>query len=400
MNNPKKVIVTGISGQDGSYMVDYLLANTDHEIYGMVRRTSNPNYENVEHNFNNPRFNLIYGDLSDSSSIDKVVSNIKPDYFINLAAQSFVKSSWDLPEMTMDVNSTGVMRCLESIVKYCPDCRFYNAGSSEEFGKVEYSPQDENHPFRPQSPYGASKVSARQVVRTYRASFNLYAIQGILFNHESPRRGEEFVTRKITKGVARIKHELDNKNFEPIPIELGNLDAKRDWSHAKDFVESIWIMLNQEEYNENIWKNNPRFKNFNNIDIINIKNGLVGLNDNSLESFLSKDIKEYVISSDETHSIKEFVELAFNAAGIEGVWHGEKENTKYLLSDDGFLATKRCVPLVVVNPEFYRPAEVELLLGDSTKARNELGWKPKYNLNQLIQEMVENDIKKYEKDNS
>lgn len=368
----KKVIVSGCSGQDGSYMVDYLLANTDYQIYGMVRRSSNPNYENVRHNFNNPRFSLITGDLSDSSSIDKVISSIKPDYFINLAAQSFVKTSWDLPEMTMDVNSTGVMRCLESIVKHCPACRFYNAGSSEEFGKVEYSPQDENHPFRPQSPYGASKVSARQVVRTYRESFNLYAIQGILFNHESPRRGEEFVTRKITKGVARIKHELDNKNFEPIPIELGNLEAKRDWSHAKDFVESIWMMLNQPE-----WETG--------------KNGIRGL---------LLQPKEYVISSNETHSIKEFVELAFNAAGIKGVWHGEKENTVYLLSHDGKLATKRAVYLVTVNPKFYRPAEVELLLGDSSKARKELGWKPKYNLNQLVQEMVDNDIKKYEKYNT
>ncbi len=368
MNNVKKIIVTGITGQDGSYMVDYLLSNTNFNIFGMVRRSSNPNFENVQHNFNNPRFSLIYADLSDSSSIDKMISTVKPDYFINLAAQSFVKASWDVPEMTMDVNSTGVMRCLESIVKHCPTCRFYNAGSSEEFGKVEYSPQDENHPFRPQSPYGASKVSARQVVRTYRESFNLYAIQGILFNHESPRRGEEFVTRKITKGVARIKHELDNKNFEPIPIELGNLEAKRDWSHAKDFVESIWMMLNQPLW-KTVWSKEE--------------------NSISTKLFNVTDLKEYVISSNETHSIKEFVELAFNAAGIKGVWHGEKENTKYLFSRDGILATKRAIPLVVVNPKFYRPAEVELLLGNSIKARAELGWAPKYNLDQLIQEMVE-----------
>lgn len=375
-NIKKKVIISGISGQDGSYMVDYLLENTDHEIYGMIRRSSNPNYENVQHNFNNPRFNLIYGDLSDSSSIDKVVYSIRPDYFINLAAQSFVKSSWDLPEMTMDVNATGVMRCLESIYKYVPQCRFYNAGSSEEFGKVKYSPQDENHPFRPQSPYGASKVSARQIVRVYRESYNLYAIQGILFNHESPRRGEEFVTRKITKGVARIKYLIDN-NLTYNPIELGNLDAKRDWSHAKDFVKSIWLMMNQEI---------PRV--FGGFDL-SLK----------AKSWKNEFLKEYVISSNETRSIKEFVELAFNAAGIKGMWDGEKENAKFLYTKNIINPIRGMNSLVIVNPKFYRPAEVELLLGDSSKARKELGWKPEYNLNQLIKEMVDSDIKNYEKSN-
>lgn len=364
----KKVLCTGCSGQDGSYMVDYLLENTDHEIYGMVRRAAKPDYSNIKEALKNDRFKLVVGDLSDSQSIDKVVSKVKPNYFINFGAQSFVASSWELPEMTMDVNSSGVVRCLESIIKYVPNCRFYNAGSSEEFGKVEYSPQDENHPYRPQSPYGASKVSARQVVRTYRESFNLYAIQGILFNHESPRRGEEFVTRKITKGIARIKYAIDN-NIPFQPIELGNLEARRDWSHAKDFVVGIWAMLNQPT-----WETGT--------------NGIRGL---------LLQPKEYILSSDETHSIREFIELAFKEANINGEWLKEpiiNNNLEYKI-DSYCLFPNFTKRLVIINPKFYRPADVELLLGDSTKARTELGWKPKYNFQQLVAEMVSEDIKNY-----
>ena len=337
-------------------MADYLLANTDYEIYGMIRRTSKPDLGNLKKALSNPRFKVVIGDLSDSVSIDNLVNEIKPDYFINLAAQSFVASSWHIPEQTFDVDAIGVIRCLEAIRKHSPQCKFYGAGSSEEFGDVVFSPQTMEHPARARSPYGAAKIAARQITKVYRESFNMYAIQGLLFNHESERRGEEFVTRKITLGVAKIHHAIKNDKFGFEPIELGNLDAKRDWSHAEDFVEGIWLMLNQE---------NP---------------------------------KEYLFSSNETHSIREFIELAFAAAGIRGVWSnltGKPEGEEYLLSDDGFLATKRYVPLVRVNSKFYRPAEVSLLHGDSTAARKELAWKPKNSFNDLVNRMVKSDIENY-----
>jgi len=385
----KKVVVTGVTGQDGSHMVDYLLENTEHDIFGMVRRASKPDYSNLAGALKNPRFQLIVGDLSDSQSVDKVVEKVKPDYFINLGAQSFVASSWEVPEQTLDVNATGVMRCLEAIIRHVPNCRFYNAGSSEEFGDVQYSPQDEKHPLRARSPYGASKIAARQVVKTYRESFNLYAVQGILFNHEGPRRGEEFVTRKITKGVARIKYAIDN-NLPFKPIELGNLDAKRDWSHAKDFVDGIWRMLNQE-----------------------CRKGFMGkyygdrldcgrsTEEAWYREWYAKNIKEYVLSSNETHSIREFIELAFKEAGFSGWWVGvgvgeRYEAQKYLSDKDNTSACFMENPVLVkVNPEFYRPAEVDLLLGDSSLARKELGWSPKYNFQSLVKEMVAEDIKSY-----
>ena len=239
-----KIIVTGVLGQDGANMVEYLLKNTAAEIYGMIRRSSNPNFVNCNGFISNPRFNLVYGDLSDSVSIDNLVREIQPDYFINFGAQSFVGCSWTIPLQTFDINATGVARCLEAIRRFKPNCRFYSAGSSEEFGDVATIPQDINHPIRPRSPYGASKAACRHLVKVYRESYNLYAIHGILFNHEGTKRGEEFVTRKITNGVARIHHAINNgKSFEP--IELGNLDAKRDWSDSEDFVDGVWKMLNQ-----------------------------------------------------------------------------------------------------------------------------------------------------------
>ena len=259
----KKVFVTGVLGQDGANMVEYLINNTDHDIFGMVRRSSNPNFINCKSFLKNSRFKLVYGDLSDSVSIDSLVQEIQPDYFINFGAQSFVGCSWEIPLQTFDTNATGVARCLEAIRKHKPTCRFYSAGSSEEFGDVAYAPQDISHPIRPRSPYGASKAAARHIVKVYRESYNLYAVHGILFNHEGTKRGEEFVTRKITKGVARIKKAIDNnKTFDP--IELGNLDSKRDWSDSEDFIDGVWKMLNQEK---------P---------------------------------KDYVLSSNETHSIREF----------------------------------------------------------------------------------------------
>lgn len=382
---------------DGSTMADYLLENTGHDIYGAVRRSSNPDYSNLSKVLNNPRFQLVTFDLSDSQSVDKAIEKVRPDYFINLAAQSFVASSWELPEQTFDINATGTMRCLESIVRYAPNCRFYNAGSSEEFGDVQYSPQDEKHPLRARSPYGASKIAARQIVKTYRESYNLYAIQGYLFNHEGPRRGEEFVTRKITKGIARIKYCIDN-NLLFLPIELGNLDAKRDWSHSKDFVDGIWKMLNQDIYSfetknslewyrgNSTWHPRSSQRDISKVDI----------KSKTEQEFLSKNISEYVLSSNETHSIREFIELAFRYAGINGAWVGSGQNERFLITT--YIGDKRDLAsgvLVAINPKFYRPAEVDLLLGDSSLARKELGWKPKYSFHDLVKEMVLNDIEKY-----
>ena len=343
----KKVIITGVTGQDGSYMVDHLLKNTNYFIYGICRRNSNPNFINIKHNLNNPRFKILTADLADSSSIDEVVKKISPDYFINFAAQSFVGSSWEIPLQTFDVTALGVLRCLEAIRKYASHCKFYSAGSSEEMGDVIYSPQDLNHPIRARSPYGAAKASSRHLTKVYRESYDLYAIHCILYNHESERRGEEFVTRKITKNIARIHHAIKN-NEDFAPLELGNLEAKRDWSHAQDFVEAIWVMLNQDK---------P---------------------------------KEYILSSNEAHTVREFVEKSFMHANIAGFWHGEKENEKFI----GIINNKERV-LLKVNPEFYRPAEVDLLLGDSTKARNELNWSPKISFDKLVERMIKSDIENY-----
>ena len=341
----KRVIVTGVTGQDGSHMVDYLLANTDYKIYGGVRRLSVKNHINIEH-IKDPRFELFDFDLTDPHTIQHAVSEINPHYFINFAAQSFVAGSWSFPWQTFTTDATAVLTVLETLRQNCKYCRFYNAGSSEEFGDVQYEPQDENHPLRPRSPYAAGKCAARHIVKVYRESYGLYAVQGWLFNHEGVRRGEEFVTRKITKNVARIKNHLDTKlsieRFDP--IKLGNVDAKRDWSDAEDFVDGVWKMLNQKE---------PR---------------------------------DHVLSSNETHTIREFVEEAFNYAGFHRSlcrWDGSGEDEKYFHGDD-------C--LVQINPVFYRPAEVDILLGDSTKARNDLGWEPKTSFLNLVKKMVDNDL--------
>jgi GDPmannose 4,6-dehydratase len=340
----KKVIITGVTGMDGSYMADYLLKNTDHTIVAGIRRLSNSNHKNIEHLKDNPRFKLIDLDTTDSNNTEEVIRNENPDYFINFAANSFVGNSWTMPVNHMQTNCMAVLSQLEAIRKFAPNCKYYNAGSSEEFGDVITVPQSESHPLRPRSPYGASKASARMLVKVYRDSYNLYAIQGWLFNHEAERRGVEFVTRKITTNVARIRHCIKSGSYF-LPLELGNIDAKRDWSHAIDFVEGIWLMLNQE---------NP---------------------------------KEYVLSSNETHTVREFVEKAFKFAGIDGLWSGEGINEKYVLSN------KPDITLMQINEKFYRPAEVELLLGDSTLAREELNWTPKISFDELVKKMVENDLK-------
>ncbi len=356
--NMKKVLITGVTGMDGSLMADYLLKHTDNFIVGGIRRLSVPNHKNIEHLIGHPRFKLIDLDITDAINVALVIKEERPDYFINFAANSFVGNSWTMPVNHFTTNCLSVLYQLEAIRKYAPNCHYYNAGSSEEFGDVVTVPQSESHPLRPRSPYGAAKASSRHLVKVYRESYNLYAIQGWLFNHEGIRRGEEFVTRKITKGVARIKHAIENKlPFEP--LELGNLDSTRDWSDAEDFVDGIWKMLNQE------------FP------------------------------KEYVLSSNETHSIKEFVELAFLSAGIHGVWVGEKLDTLYLLPNaDAEYCEFASIKLVKINEKFYRPAEVEILYGDSSKARTELNWQPKISFKNLVKKMVENDIKEYAKTHS
>jgi GDPmannose 4,6-dehydratase len=348
INNRKTIVVTGVTGQDGSHMVDFLLKNTDYLIFGGVRRLSVYNHENIRH-IKSDRFYLINFDLTDSHAISRTVEKLQPDYFINFAAQSFVASSWDFSKQTWHTNSTAVLDILEAIRLYKPSCRLYQAGSSEEFGNVEYSPQDESHPLKPRSPYGASKAASRQLVKVYRESYGIYAIQGWLFNHEGTRRGEEFVTRKISKNIARIYNAIkNNEDFQP--LELGNIEAKRDWSDAEDFVEGVWMMVNQDKYNLNY----------------------------------SGEPKEYIFSSNETHTIREFAEKAFACAGINGEWIGEKEHEVFLSKDKKIL--------IQINSKFYRPAEVELLLGNSNKARRELNWAPKISFDKLIEKMVKWDI--------
>jgi GDPmannose 4,6-dehydratase len=339
----KRVLVTGVTGQDGPNMVDYLLQNTDHLVYGMTRRSSNINLSNCESFLNNERFQLVYGDLTDSFSVAKLVQEIQPDYFINFAANSFVGCSWDMPEHVMDTNALGTIRCLEAIRRYQPKCRFYSAGSSEEMGDVDYSPQDKAHPPKPRSPYGVSKVASRFLTKVYRESYDIFAVHGILFNHEGIRRGEEFVTRKITKGVAAIKSAMD-QGKEFMPLLLGNVDSKRDWSDSEDFMDGIWLMMNQDT---------P---------------------------------KEYILSSNETHTVKEFVSLAFQEAGIPGLWSGEGLNEKFRIYAENKI-------LAEISEEFYRPCEVNILHGDSNPIREELGWKPKYSFQDLVSRMVKHDIK-------
>jgi GDPmannose 4,6-dehydratase len=313
--------------------------------------------------------------LTDAHSIAQVISQMKPDYFINFAAQSFVKSSWDFPVQTWEANTTSVIHILEAIRLHAPTCRFYNAGSSEEFGNVAYAPQDEKHPLRPRSPYGASKAAARQVVKVYRESYNMYAIQGWLFNHEGTRRGEEFVTRKITKGVARISKAIsEGKPFEP--LELGNVDVFRDWSDAEDMVDAVWRMLNQDTYNKDILP----------LKVV-IPQDTFCTNDIELwnKNVLIPSLKEYVVSSDITFSVREFVANAFATVGLNGKWIDHEDPLKTVFETP-------TQTLVKINPMFYRPAEVENLLGNSQDIRTELGWSPKTDFEALVAKMVKADV--------
>jgi len=357
----KKVLITGVTGQAGSVMSDFLLESTDNVIIGGIRRLSVDNHSNISHIKNNERFKLVDLDITDPVNTERVIQEEKPDYFINFAANSFVGNSWDMPINHMMTNAIPVMHQLEAIRKYAPDCRYFNAGSSEEFGNVDYSPQDINHPQKPRSPYGISKCTARNVVKVWRESYGLYAVQPFMFNYESERRGVEFVTRKITQNVARIYSEMSNGAVKP--MELGNLDSKRDWSYCLDTIKGVWLMLNQSV-------------------------PLEVLNDKDARYWKPKD---YVLASGETHSIREFVELAFKEVGIKGEWVGKELQEEYQTEIKDLFGNKK-ITLVKINPDFYRPAEVSILHGDSTPARQELGWEPKTSFQELVRKMVKNDL--------
>jgi GDPmannose 4,6-dehydratase len=320
----KNALITGITGQDGSYLAELLL-NKDYEVHGLIRRASSFNTERLESIYKDPhrtdaRLFLHYGDLADSIVVSTLIGDIKPEEIYNLAAQSHVRVSFDIPEYTGDVTAVGATRILEAVRKTAPKVRFYQASSSEMFGLIQETPQRETTKFYPRSPYGAAKVYSYWMTVNYRESYGIHASNGILFNHESPRRGETFVTRKITRAVARIKAGVQKRLF------LGNLDARRDWGYAPEYVEAMWLMLQQD---------NP---------------------------------DDYVIATGETHSIREFLDLSFGLAGLE--WQ------KY----------------VEIDPRYYRPAEVDVLIGDAAKAKKQLGWTPKTTFQELVRIMTEADI--------
>ena len=338
MGDGKTAIITGVTGQDGSYLAELLLSK-GYQVYGLVRRTSQPTQGRslINHLLENDSFHLVNGDLTDQSSIDNAVKEVQPDEFYNLGAQSFVPESWRSPTMTADVTGLGALRCLEAIKLVKPDCRFYQAGSSEQYGEVREIPQNELTPFYPRSPYGCAKVFAYEITRNYRESYGLYACTGILFNHESPRRGLEFVTRKVTMTVARISSGIDEF------LSIGNVKAKRDWGFAGDYVEMQWRMLQQEE---------P---------------------------------EDFVVATGETHSVQDMIDLAFSRVGFDLTWSGEGVDT---------IATdKNGVVRVKTNPKFFRPAEVDLLIGDYTLASQKLGWKPSTTFEELVNMMVDSDVK-------
>lgn len=337
----KKALITGVTGQDGSYLSEFLLEK-GYEVHGIVRRSSVDFRERIAHLEENRHFRLHYGDLTDSMSLVKIIAAVQPDEIYNLAAQSHVQVSFDVPEYTADVDATGVLRVLEA-VRVCglgDSCRIYQASTSELYGKVEEVPQNEKTPFHPYSPYAVAKLYGYWIIREYREAYHMFCCSGILFNHESERRGETFVTRKITLAAARIAQGLQDKLY------LGNLSSLRDWGYAKDYVECMWLILQNEK---------P---------------------------------EDFVIATGVQHSVREFASLAFHYAGIELEWQGEGMNEK------GFdQATGRV--LVEVSPDFYRPTDVVNLLGDPSKARKELGWNPtRTGFEELVRLMVEHDMEK------
>ena len=337
----KKAIITGVTGQDGSYLSEFLLEK-DYEVHGIIRRSSVDFRERISHLENNEHFHLHYGDLSDSISLVKIINEVKPDEIYNLAAQSHVQVSFDVPEFTADIDAVGVLRILEA-VRICGlgnTCRIYQASTSELYGKVEEVPQKETTPFHPYSPYAVAKQYAFWIVKEYRDAYNMFAANGILFNHESERRGETFVTRKITLAASRIAQGKQDKLY------LGNLDSLRDWGYAKDYVECMWLILQQDKADD------------------------------------------YVIATGVQHTVREFCELAFRYAGIELEFKGEGVDEKGYDKKTGKI-------LVEVSKDFYRPTDVVNLLGDPSKARNELKWNPtKTSFEELVKLMVEHDMHK------
>lgn len=317
----KKALVCGVNGQDGSWLSEFLLEK-DYEVWGIARRTSTDNLQRVKYLLDNPNFHIIYGDVTDIVSIINAIETAQPDEFYNLSAQSFVGESWNQPILTANSTAIGCLNCLEALRISKRDTKYYFAGSSEQFGKVAETPQRETTPFYPRSPYGVSKVFGFEMTRNYRESYGMFCCSGILSNHESERRGVEFVTRKISQGVARIKNGLADH------IMLGNLDAKRDWGYAPEFVYGMYLMLQQEKPDD------------------------------------------YVLATGETHSIREFLDIAFKRIGITD-W------SKYVKQD----------------PRFMRPAEVDILCGDASKAQEYLGWAPKVSFDELVHIMVDNDLK-------
>lgn len=344
----KKALITGINGQDGSFLAELLLKK-EYEVHGIIRRSSTFNTERIEHLYieslirdlhKDKKIILHYGDMTDSTSLIRLVQQIQPDEIYNLAAQSHVKVSFDMPEYTAETDAVGTLRLLEAI-RICgltEKTKIYQASTSELFGKVQEVPQKETTPFYPRSPYGVAKIYAYWITKNYRESYGMFAVNGILFNHESERRGETFVTRKITLSAARIKHGIQDKLY------LGNLNAMRDWGYAKDYVECMWLMLQQD---------NP---------------------------------EDYIIATGIQYSVRYFCELAFKEVGIELVWQGENENEKGICSQTGKI-------LIEVDSNYYRPAEVESLLGDPTKAKTQLGWNPSQtSIEELVKIMVKHDL--------
>ncbi|SIR46789.1 GDP-mannose 4,6-dehydratase [Halanaerobium kushneri] len=342
----KKALITGITGQDGSYLAELLLEK-GYEVHGIIRRSSTFNTQRIDHIYQDPheeniRLKLHYGDMTDSSNLSRLVEKINPDEIYNLAAQSHVGTSFEIPEYTTDVDAMGTLRLLDAIKESEVDCKFYQASTSELYGEVQEVPQTEKTPFYPRSPYAAAKLYAYWIVKNYREAYDLFAVNGILFNHESPRRGKRFVTRKITRAVARITKGKQDK------IYLGNMNAKRDWGYAEDYVKMMWMMLQHDT---------P---------------------------------EDFVIATGETHTVREFVEAAFSHVDVEIEWQGEGVDEKGIDKDTGKV-------LVEVDPKYFRPTEVDLLIGDPSKAKEELGWEPEVKFKELVQLMVQSDLEAIEK---
>lgn len=342
MINKKKALIIGITGQDGSYLAEFLLEK-GYEVHGMIRRSSSFNTERLEQIYEDPHVNnrklvLHYGDLSDSNSINSIINKSKPDEVYNLGAQSHVRVSFDIPEYTADIDALGTLRLLDVIKEQNYPIKFYQAGSSEMFGKVLETPQKETTPFNPQSPYGCAKVFSHMICKNYREAYGMFACNGILFNHESPRRGKTFVTKKVVEGLVDIKLGKKDKIF------LGNLDAKRDWGYAKDYVRAMWMILQVDKPDD------------------------------------------YVIATGETHTVREFVEYTALKLGFDIVWKDQG------LEEEGVDKTTGKV-LINIDEKYYRPSEVDLLLGDSTKAKEKLGWATDVKFKELIDLMVEEELK-------